>query len=145
MTKSTYSLLPYNSHLRRFKTTHPKHIPRNVGKACILRVPCPNRRLLVEGRQQVHSSREQLQQSLTLPFTSGKSRGKTGKILIPPVGKRLSRSSRAGLQFPVTRFHRKCGPTMLGRGSLLRFLVSFSLPAIFLLNMFFYSISCRCH
>ncbi len=86
-----------------------------VGKACILRVPCPNRRLLVEGRQQVHSSREQLQQSLTLPFTSGKSRGKTGKILIPPVGKRLSRSSRAGLQFPVTRFHRKLRSNNAGK------------------------------
>ncbi|KAK0238717.1 histone 2A [Armillaria nabsnona] len=46
---------------------------------------------------------------------SGKSRGKTGKILIPPVGKRLSRSSRAGLQFPVTRFHRKLRSNNAGK------------------------------
>ncbi|KAK0497195.1 histone-fold-containing protein [Armillaria luteobubalina] len=37
----------------------------------------------------------------------GKSRGKTGKTLVPPVGKRFTRSYRAGLQFSVTRFHRK--------------------------------------
>ncbi|KAG7444297.1 histone-fold-containing protein [Guyanagaster necrorhizus] len=40
---------------------------------------------------------------------SGKSRGKTGNVLIPPDVKRVrvTRSQRAGLQFPVSRFHRK--------------------------------------
>ncbi|KAK0202938.1 histone H2A [Desarmillaria ectypa] len=38
---------------------------------------------------------------------SGKSRGKTGNLLIPPAGKILTRSHRAGLQFPVSRLYRK--------------------------------------
>ncbi|KAK0218090.1 histone-fold-containing protein [Armillaria fumosa] len=45
----------------------------------------------------------------------GKSRGKTGKILVPPVGKRLTRSHRAGLQFSVTRFHRQLRSNNTGK------------------------------
>ncbi|KAK0488779.1 histone-fold-containing protein [Armillaria novae-zelandiae] len=44
-----------------------------------------------------------------------KSRGKTGEILVPPVGKRLTRSSRAGLQFSVTRFHRQLRSNNAGK------------------------------
>ncbi|KAK0457680.1 histone 2A [Desarmillaria tabescens] len=44
-----------------------------------------------------------------------KPRGKIGKIFIPPTNKRLTRSHRAGLQFPVSRFSRKLRDNNAGK------------------------------